>query len=320
MPEDIGHCFVIYADQFQIYVEYCKNKENSTKILMEDSRFENFFEKLQRTDQLKCSLDSYLIKPIQRITKYQLLLKDLLTCCDETAETRSETRDALDVMMSVPKKANDAIHLSLLEGLDADGLSKEALGDVLLQDRFFVWDSKQLIKKAKERHVFLFETSLVFAKEVKDPKGKLKYAYKFKLMTSEVNITEHMEGDACKLAVWTGRAPLSDHRVVLKSQSLEVKQAWVKKIRELIQEKYFYMEVAMCEAAAGQRSNRNSKDFELLECNGSNNGGGEFNSSINTSSSGVHGSQSIMMNGIENFSSAASNASSGTKVSGVERL
>lgn len=69
-------------------------------------------------------------------------------------------------MMSVPKKANDAIHLSLLEGLDADGLSKEALGDVLLQDRFFVWDSKQLIKKAKERHVFLFETSLVFAKEV----------------------------------------------------------------------------------------------------------------------------------------------------------
>ena len=36
MPEDIGHCFVVYADQFQIYVEYCKNKENSTKLLMED--------------------------------------------------------------------------------------------------------------------------------------------------------------------------------------------------------------------------------------------------------------------------------------------
>lgn len=86
-----------------------------------------------------------------------------MTCCDET---RSETRDALDVMMSVPKKANDAIHLSLLEGLDTDGLSKDALGDVLLQDKFLVWDSKQLIKKGKERHVFLFETNLVFAKEV----------------------------------------------------------------------------------------------------------------------------------------------------------
>ena len=44
MPEDIGHCFVIYADQFQIYVEYCKNKENSTKLLMEDGKNENFLE------------------------------------------------------------------------------------------------------------------------------------------------------------------------------------------------------------------------------------------------------------------------------------
>ena len=44
MPEDIGHCFVIYADQFQIYVEYCKNKENSTKLLVEDGKNENYFE------------------------------------------------------------------------------------------------------------------------------------------------------------------------------------------------------------------------------------------------------------------------------------
>ena len=151
-----------------------------------------------------------------------------------------------------------------------------------------------MIKKGKDRHVFLFETSLVFAKEIKDQRGKLKYIYKFKLMTSEVNITEHMEGDPCKLAVWTGRAPLSDHRVIMKSNTIEVKQLWVKRIRELIQEKYFYMEVAMCES--GQRSNRNSKDFEIDN---------EFMNSV-----GING----MINASENYSSAASNASSGTKV------
>lgn len=104
-----------------------------------------------------------------------------------------------------------------------------------------------------------------------------------------------MEGDSCKLAVWTGRAPLSDHRVILKSNSLEVKQLWVKKIRELIQEKYFYMEVAMCEA--GQRSNRNSKDFEMDS---------EFMASVGINGHGILNA--------ENYSSAASNASSGTKV------
>ena len=44
MPEDIGHCFIVYADQFQVYVEYCKNKENSTKLLMEDGKNENYFD------------------------------------------------------------------------------------------------------------------------------------------------------------------------------------------------------------------------------------------------------------------------------------
>jgi hypothetical protein len=102
-----------------------------------------------------------------------------------------------------------------------------------------------------------------------------------------------MEGDSCKLAVWTGRAPLSDHRVILKSPNLDVKQIWVKRIRELIQEKYLYMEVAMCES--GQRSNRNSKDFdidsEFIANNGANSNGG------------------FIIN--DNYSSAASNASSG---------
>jgi hypothetical protein len=102
-----------------------------------------------------------------------------------------------------------------------------------------------------------------------------------------------MEGDPCKLAVWTGRAPLSDHRVIIKSSTLEIKHLWVKKIRELIQEKYFYMEVAMCEA--GQRSNRNSKD---LDCDN------EF----------INANMNSILAVAENYSSAASNASSGTKV------
>ena len=62
--------------------------------------------------------------------------------------------------MSVsPRKANDALHLSLLEGCD---LSHEALGEVVLQESFQVWDPKNvIIRKAKERHIFLFESNSV---------------------------------------------------------------------------------------------------------------------------------------------------------------
>lgn len=140
-------------------------------------------------------------------------------------------------MLNVPKKANDALHLSLLEQCD---VSIDNLGEPVLQDSFLGWDNKQIIRKGRERRVFLFELYLVFAKEVKDNSGTVKYQFKHKLMTSEMGVTEHIEGDECKFAVWTGRAPMvSDYRIVLKANNLEAKQIWVKKLREVIQETYF---------------------------------------------------------------------------------
>lgn len=87
-------------------------------------------------------------------------------------------------MLNVPKKANDAMHLSLLEGCD---VSADKLGEVVLQDAFSVWDPKQLIRKGRDRHIFLFEMYLLFTKEVKDSAGKVKYIYKNKLMVSKLS-------------------------------------------------------------------------------------------------------------------------------------
>ena len=36
---------------------------------------------------------------------------------------------------------------------------------------------------------------------------------------SEINITEHIEGDATKFALWTGRAPISEYKIILKVSS-----------------------------------------------------------------------------------------------------
>ncbi|KOB69146.1 Kalirin, partial [Operophtera brumata] len=65
MPEDVGHCFVTWAREFDMYVAYCRNKPDSNAAVLEHP------------------LAAYLIKPVQRITKYQLLLKDLQACCAE---------------------------------------------------------------------------------------------------------------------------------------------------------------------------------------------------------------------------------------------
>ncbi|KAM3929732.1 triple functional domain protein isoform 1-T1 [Leptodactylus fuscus] len=239
LPEDVGHCFVTWADKFQMYVSYCKNKPDSTQLILEQAG--SYFDEIQHRHELANSISSYLIKPVQRITKYQLLLKELLTCCEEG---KGEIKDGLEVMLSVPKRANDAMHLSMLEGFEEN---IDSQGELILQDSFQVWDPKTLIRKGRERHLFLFEMSLVFSKEVKDSTGRSKYIYKMKLFTSELGVTEHVEGDPCKFALWVGRTPSSDNKIVLKGSSIENKQDWIKHIREVIQDRTIHLRGALKE-------------------------------------------------------------------------
>jgi triple functional domain protein len=125
IPEDVGHCFVTWAAKFDMYVFYCQNKPASNDFVVQNGG--TYFEEIQQKYRIEHSLPAYLIKPVQRITKYQLLLKDLQSCCDEG---QGEIKDGLEVCMNIPKKANDAMHLSLLESCD---IPIASLGDVVLQ-------------------------------------------------------------------------------------------------------------------------------------------------------------------------------------------
>lgn len=60
----------------------------------------------------------------------------------------------------------------------------EVQGELILQDSFQVWDPRSLIRKGRDRHLFLFEFSLVFSKEIKDSAGRTKYQYKNRLLVS----------------------------------------------------------------------------------------------------------------------------------------
>ncbi|XP_073781896.1 triple functional domain protein isoform X2 [Danio rerio] len=264
LPEDVGHCFVTWADKFQMYVNYCKNKPDSTQLILEHAG--PYFDEIQQRHRLANSISSYLIKPVQRITKYQLLLKELLTCCEEG---KGEIKDGLEVMLSVPKRANDAMHLSMLEGFDEN---IESQGELILQESFQVWDPKTLIRKGRERHLFLFEMSLIFSKDVKDSNGRSKYLYKSKLMTSELGVTEHVEGDPCKFALWVGRTPTSDNKIVLKASCIENKQDWIKHVREVIQERTIHLRGALKEPIhipkATATKHKGKRDGEDLDSQG----------------------------------------------------
>lgn len=67
--------------------------------------FLNLFNRVQRKKKLEHPLAAYLIKPVQRITKYQLLLKDLQACCAEgQGEIKVTSCDFLCAILAVLNK------------------------------------------------------------------------------------------------------------------------------------------------------------------------------------------------------------------------
>ena len=62
-----------------MYSVYCKNRSQSEALINESTESQAFFKGIQMNLAHQLSLDSYLLKPVQRITKYQLLLKVSLT-------------------------------------------------------------------------------------------------------------------------------------------------------------------------------------------------------------------------------------------------
>jgi len=75
-------------------------------------------------------IDSFLIKPVQRITKYQLLLRDLHRSAQKAVMETPNLEKALHLMQDVPKRANDAMTLSMIYGYEGN---IHASGQIMLQ-------------------------------------------------------------------------------------------------------------------------------------------------------------------------------------------
>ncbi|CAO2621874.1 Proto-oncogene DBL [Lemmus lemmus] len=135
-PEKVGPCFLERKDDFQMYAKYCQNKPRSELIWRKYSECA-FFQECQRKLKHRLGLDSYLLKPVQRITKYQLLLKELLKYSKE-GEGTTQLKEALDTMLDLLKSVNDSMHQTAINGyiMEEAGITEHVKGD---NRKFEIW-------------------------------------------------------------------------------------------------------------------------------------------------------------------------------------
>uniref|UniRef100_A0A667ZRY6 MCF.2 cell line derived transforming sequence like n=1 Tax=Myripristis murdjan TaxID=586833 RepID=A0A667ZRY6_9TELE len=239
-PELVGRCFLERVSEcFEIYEKYCQNKPRSESLWRQCSDCA-FFQECQKKLEHKLGLDSYLLKPVQRITKYQLLLKELLKY-SKGCEGTDDLQEALSSILGILKAVNDSMHLIAITGYEGN-LSE--LGRLLMQGSFSVWTEhkkghakvKDLARfKPMQRHLFLHEKALLFCKRREENgEGYEKapsYSFKQSLNMSAVGITENAKGDNKKFEIWCNSR---EEVYIVQAPTAEVKTTWVNEIRKVL--------------------------------------------------------------------------------------
>ncbi|XP_078513812.1 guanine nucleotide exchange factor DBS isoform X4 [Lissotriton helveticus] len=238
-PELVGRCFLMRMEDFKMYEKYCQNKPRSESLWRQCSDA-TFFQECQRKLDHKLSLDSYLLKPVQRITKYQLLLKEMLKY-SKNCEGAEDLQEALSSILGILKSVNDSMHLIAITGYEGN---LNELGKLLMQGSFNVWTEhkkghskvKDLARfKPMQRHLFLHEKAVLFCKKREENgEGYEKapsYSYKHSLNMTAVGITENVRGDNKKFEIWYNAR---EEVYIVQAQTPEIKATWVNEIRKVL--------------------------------------------------------------------------------------
>ncbi|XP_029982855.1 pleckstrin homology domain-containing family G member 3-like isoform X3 [Sphaeramia orbicularis] len=235
-PVAIARCFVDKSEYFEIYTQYCTNYPNSVAALtdcMRSKTLAKFFRDRQAALKRSLPLGSYLLKPVQRILKYHLLLQEIAKHFDPDEEGYEVVQEAIDTMTGVAWYINDmkrkhehAVRVQEIQSLliNWKGPDLTTYGELVLEGTFHVLRAKNT------RTLFLFEKMLLITKK----RGE-HYVYKVHISCSTLMLLDSAK-DPLLFSVIHFKHPKQPHTV--QAKSVEEKRLWAHHIKRLILENH----------------------------------------------------------------------------------
>ncbi|XP_050491545.1 uncharacterized protein LOC126874029 isoform X2 [Bombus huntii] len=244
-PVCVANTFIKHKSGFKVYTEYCTNYPSTVSVLtdlMSQEKTAHAFRERQAALGHALPLGSFLLKPVQRILKYHLLLENLSKEYAADCEVRENETEgskaieaALAAMTDIAKHINamkrrheHAVRVqeiqSLLYGWPGPDLTTS--GELVAEGRFRMWRAKA------PRHAFLFDRMLLLTKKKED--GLL--VYKAHIMCSNLMLIESIPGEPLSFHV----IPFDNPRLqyTLQARNLEQKREWTLQIKRVILENY----------------------------------------------------------------------------------
>ncbi|CAG8494941.1 12204_t:CDS:2, partial [Gigaspora rosea] len=177
-PEEqrFGNLFIQMEENFAVYEPFCANYQSASDLVIQELPS---LQKLSHVVEPTYELPSLLIKPIQRICKYPLLLQELVKFTDKEDKYYDEIKCGLYAIKRVADRVNETRrqqeNAAVVKDLerrveDWKGHKIEQFGELLLEDVFTM--SKD--DSEREYHVYLFEKILLCCKETNPKKQQSK--------------------------------------------------------------------------------------------------------------------------------------------------
>ncbi|XP_015436410.1 PREDICTED: protein still life, isoforms C/SIF type 2 [Dufourea novaeangliae] len=271
----IGSAFLYYVNHFKLYSSFCASHSKAQKVLHPNEgnqALQEFLQARNPRQQHSSTLESYLIKPIQRILKYPLLLQQLRNLTDERSEEHQHLIEALNGMEKVAEHINEMQRIHEEYGAIFDHLFRQhqksckqpidlSPGDLLYYggvEWLNISDFLGKIKKGLELHAmcFVFKSAVVFlCKERLRQKKKLMgvstkansseveiIRYQVLIPVTEVQVRASSAKDMESHFLWELihlRSQLqrrSEKVYVLSNSTTEFRNAFLRTIRQIIRE------------------------------------------------------------------------------------
>ncbi|KAJ8777538.1 hypothetical protein J1605_014428 [Eschrichtius robustus] len=240
----IAECFVQRSEDFDIYTLYCMNYPSSLALLRELSVSPPAALWLQeRQTQLHHSLplQSFLLKPVQRILKYHLLLQELGKHWVEgpDAAGREMVEEAIVSMTAVAWYINDMKrkqeHAARLQEVQRrlggwTGPELSAFGELVLEGAFRGGGGGGPRLRGGERLLFLFSRMLLVAKR-RGPE----YTYKGHIFCCNLSVSESPRDP---LGFKVSDLTIPKHRHLLQAKNQEEKRLWIHCLQRLFFENH----------------------------------------------------------------------------------
>ncbi|KAG2470569.1 FGD3 protein, partial [Polypterus senegalus] len=237
----IGDILQKLAPFLKMYGEYVKNFDRAMDLVnthtQRSSQFKSVVHSIQKQDVCgNLTLQHHMLEPVQRIPRYELLLKDYLKKLPEDAADRKDAEKSLELIATAANHSNAAIRkmekmhrlLEVYERLGGEEDIVNPANELIKEGHLLKLSAKN--GSAQDRYLFLFNNMLLYCVPKLRLRGQ-KFSVRDKIDVAGMQVQENIKHNLPHTFTIVGK----QRSLELQARTEEEKKDWIQEIQSTIE-------------------------------------------------------------------------------------